>query len=285
MSNFAPMSPPVLRPLLDAHAHLQDERLGSDLAGVMERARTHGVAALVCNGSSEADWPAVASLSRDYAHVLPCFGLHPWYAAERSPGWLESLAGHLEACPSLVGEIGLDRRHAPGDEAAQEDVFRAQLRLARDLDRPVVVHCVRSWDWLQRILQDEPPPDAGLMFHAFGGSADLARWATRYERVFFSLGGGALHARSARRLDALRAIPRERLLIETDAPDLLPPPEARWFAIPRPDGKLANEPANLGAILRGLASLLGMAAPDLAALTWRNGRAFLGRYHPCPEAV
>src|SRR5688572_21737445 len=132
--------------LTDCHLHLQDPPLLDRLEEVLVRARRAGVAAFVTNGTTEADWPEVARIAGRFPEVVPCFGLHPWFVAERSPRWLEELERHLRLVPSGVGEIGLDRWKQGLDERAQEEVFRAQLDLARRLGRPAMIHCVKAWD-------------------------------------------------------------------------------------------------------------------------------------------
>lgn len=261
--------------LVDAHVHLQDDALRDRLEGVLQRASEQGVTRLICNGTRESDWGTVARLAREHPSIFPCFGLHPWYVAERSPQWLESLEQQLVSLPSAIGEIGLDRAITPRDEKAQEEVFKAQLRLARRIHRPVMVHCVRAWDWLLRVLKEEPPPAAGLMFHAFGGSVELVTTLSRNEGTFFSVAGTALDPRAPHKQDVLRAIPRDRLLLETDAPDRLPPPEYRPFSLPRRTGKPANEPANLRAIARAVAAVLQLSEFELASLTWQNAKQLL----------
>ena len=261
--------------LVDAHVHLQDDRLRACLKGVLQRASEQGIARMICNGTREADWGTVARLAREHPSIFPCFGLHPWHVAERSPQWFESLQHQLVALPSGIGEIGLDRTIKPSDEPAQEEVFKAQLRLARELNRPVMVHCVRAWDWLLRVLKEEPPPAAGLMLHAFGGSVELVATLSRDHGAFFSVAGTVLDPRSPHKQEGLRAIPRDRLLLETDAPDGLPPPGCRPFSLPGQTGKPANEPANLRAIARAVAAILEMSEGELASLTWQNAKKLL----------
>src|SRR5512139_2891743 len=93
--------------LIDCHLHLQDPVLLGVLDEVLSRAAEAGVERFVCNGSCESDWPEVASLARRDARIIPCFGLHPWYAGERSGSWLDELERHSSLMPSGLGEIGL----------------------------------------------------------------------------------------------------------------------------------------------------------------------------------
>jgi len=133
--------------LIAAHNHLQEEVLVPYVGGAVERAREAGVGEMWCNGTDEGDWQAVLDLSLAYAEVVPFFGLHPWFVKDRSPDWLARLEHFLDAVPSGIGEIGLDRHVEDRDEPAQESVFRAQLALAVERGLPVSVHCLKAWGW------------------------------------------------------------------------------------------------------------------------------------------
>jgi Tat protein secretion system quality control protein TatD with DNase activity len=132
-------------PLYDAHNHLQDARLAVQLEGVLAECRNAGIARLVVNGSREADWPRVRALAKQHPIVLPSFGYHPWYVGGRTDRWLDELQRHLDAVPSAVGEVGLDRWMENPDVPLQEELFRAQLRVAAARNLPVSIHCLRAW--------------------------------------------------------------------------------------------------------------------------------------------
>jgi TatD DNase family protein len=249
--------------LFDAHCHLQDARLAERLPGLLQQARDAGVARWACCGTSEADWAAVLRLSQANPGVIPCFGLHPWHVGGRSAAWARTLEDCLRAIPSGVGEIGLDRRIEPRDEAQQETVFLGQLDLARRLRRPAVIHCLRAWDRLLDLLDRFGNLPAGMMVHAFAGSrGTIGRLAGR--GAYFSFGAAAFHPRRRTMRDALLAVPLERLLLETDAPDT--PPE--------PGGGGVNEPGSLALFLERAAALRGLDRDALAAAVWENACRF-----------
>ena len=139
--------------LFDAHNHLQDNRLPDDTASMMAECTEAGLVRMVVNGTHEADWERVADLAKRHDCVLPSFGLHPWFVHERSADWLARLVQHLDAWPSAVGEIGLDRWKPglPYDE--QEEVFLAQLNLAAERNLAASIHCLKSWGRLLELLR------------------------------------------------------------------------------------------------------------------------------------
>lgn len=259
--------------LIDAHNHLQEEVLVPYVGGVIERARRAGVGEMWCNGTAEDDWQAVLDLAVAHREIVPFFGLHPWFVKERSGIWLSELERFLEAVPSGVGEIGLDRMVKGADAPGQEEVFRAQLDLARRRGLPVTIHCLKAWGWLLEVLRDLTPSLPPMLMHAYGGAAELIRPLTDLG-AYFSFAGSVLDERHLRARAALQAVPLDRLLIETDAPALLPPEPYRPHTLLTDDGQTYNEPANLVAIAEGVAGLLGMPAQRLVELTAENAAQF-----------
>lgn len=262
-------------PLVDAHLHLQFPEFAGQVDAVISRAQAAGVGAMVCNGTSPADWPAVADLARRYPCVIPCFGVHPWYVAQAGEGWEDDLRRYLDTMPAAVGEIGIDRWIEPRDEALQERIFCRQLAIAREYRLPVMIHCLRAWDWLMQLLADESPLPAGMLIHAYGGPVELIRPLVSHG-AFFSLGGTAFEPRRQRVRDAMKAVPRDRLLAETDAPSMLPPVSLRIEPPTCPVVPTPNEPANLPLIVSAMARERGEDELDLRRAMAQNAAAFLG---------
>jgi TatD DNase family protein len=153
----------------------------------------------------------------------------------------------------------------------QRAVFLPQMALARERELPVTVHALKAWEPLFEALKEEPPPERGFLLHSFGGSEELVKRLADLG-AWFSFSGYFLQTRKAKVLEAYRAVPRERLLVETDAPDMLPPEEFRVEVLP----EKVNHPANLVRIVEGLAEALGMEAGELGRLTEANARRFFG---------
>lgn len=247
----------------DAHNHLQDERLRARLPEIMADAQGQEIVRMVVNGSCESDWDAVLMLARKYPEVLPSFGYHPWYVKERGAHWRQNLVRFLDATPSAIGEIGLDRWIKDADVAAQEEAFIWQLRLAAERNLPVSIHCLQAWGSLLEILQSEPRPQAGFLLHSYGGSAELIAPLAKLG-AYFSLPGYFAHERKRRQRETFRRVPADRLLIETDAPDQ-PLPDARnRFPLLDSDGKSVNHPANVRAVYEFAAELLRQPLEQIA---------------------
>lgn len=262
-------------PLLDAHLHLQDPRLQPGLDAIVAALRRRGIARWVVAGTREADWPEVARLAERYPEVMPCFGLHPWHVADRGPDWEAGLAARL-ARPGVaaVGEIGLDKWIRDPRIDDQEAVFRAQLRLAARFELPVVIHCLKAWGRLLAVLRDESPPPAGFLLHSYAGPDELAGEFVALGG-YFSFSGHFLHPRKAGVVETFRRLPADRLLVETDAPDMRLPEEREICPLHSAAGEPINHPANLPAVYEGLAAALGLDAVSLAGQVARNfGRLF-----------
>jgi len=250
--------------LFDCHNHIQDERLLSTLPEVMKRARAAGVERMAVKGCCESDWPKVLDIVNRYSDTYFAFGLHPWFIGGRSSQWEQELVNLLTSYPQAsVGEIGIDHAVNPRNDEEQERVFLAQLGIAADLHRPATIHCRKAWGRLIELLDqcgDLPPR---MLIHCFGGSAETAAQLVK-RGAYISFSGSITRPNNRKAGEAICAIPEDRILIETDAPDILPA---------NAEGEL-NEPANLRLVLAKAAELRGVSEEDLAALTFRNAERF-----------
>jgi TatD DNase family protein len=261
----------------DAHNHLQDGRLQPDLEGVVAALRSENVKRMVVNGSCEEDWPAVLELARRYPEVIPSFGYHPWHIKERSSGWEQRLEDFLGQVPAGVGEIGLDRWIQGCDTEDQKRVFVSQMRMAAERDLPVSIHCLQAWGPLLELLRDHPRPACGFVLHSFGGSRELVAGLADLG-AYFSFPGYFAHARKTRQRETFKHVPRDRLLIETDAPDqLLPADRVRHPLLDPKTGKDLNHPANLPAVYKFAAELLELQVDALAQQVEQNFYRIFGK--------
>jgi TatD DNase family protein len=272
----------------DAHNHLQDAWLTPYRAQVFKDLAHLPLRRAVVNGTSQSDWPDVGSLAREHAFVLPSYGLHPWNVGNATDSWRAELLRALDANPhAAIGEIGLDRwildRARPDDPrlaglrratlSEQLTCFQWQLNLAANRNLPATIHCIDAWGALHDALRDTPRPARGFLLHAYGGSADLAREFAALG-AYFSFNGYFLGERQAAKRAVFASLPADRLLVETDAPAMPPPPTHRPYSLPGlADGNLVNHPANIVSNYEGLAQIRGTTVELLAAQVARNFEA------------
>jgi TatD DNase family protein len=262
----------------DSHCHLQDPRLDGARADAIRELERLGVREVVANATREADWEAVAGLARDWPGLVrPAFGVHPWHAAAVAPGWEERLRAILLRHPgAAVGEAGLDKWMRDPDLAAQERVFRTQIRLAVELERPLVVHCLRAFGRLLEMLRAEPAlPARGFLLHSYGGPAEMV---PRFAALggFFSVSPYFAAERKAAQLGVFAQVPLDRLLVETDAPDMRPPAEMNPHPLGGPDGEEINHPANVVFACELAARARGLAVEEMARVAADNHRRLFG---------
>jgi TatD DNase family protein len=250
----------------DSHNHLQRF---ADPARIIAEMRDAGVAGCVVNGTGEDDWDDVARLAETFPDfVQPAFGLHPWKAHLRTDKWLRVLEGFLDRFPNAsIGECGLDGWVTEPSLEIQRDAFLPQLALARERALPVTIHALKAWGPLFAAFEQEKPPEKFLL-HSFGGSPELVKRLADLG-AWFSFSGYFLQPRKAKVVEAFKTVPRDRLLVETDAPDMMPPEE--FITHHASEG---NHPANLVRIAEGLASRLGMDVGHLAGIATRNHAIF-----------
>jgi TatD DNase family protein len=274
----------------DAHNHLQKFVLtsqwtqASQWEEVIDICKSLPVTRMIVNGTTEADWEIVDQLSKQWTAIIPSYGLHPWYISQRSPNWLEHLKSRLLQTNALMGEIGLDRWVQPHDFEDQIAVFKAQLELAHQLNRPVTIHCLRAWGALLEILGATKIPTTGFLLHAYGGPIEMVKPFVKLG-AYFSFSGYFLHPGKESKLETFRQIPQDRLLVETDAPSMAMPNEFAEFRV-KPSavekesemesGDKINHPGNLRAIYRALAKIRDIPESDLIKIVKTNFyRAFM----------
>jgi TatD DNase family protein len=243
---------------VDSHCHLQSL---PDPDAAIERARAAGVAAMVCVGTDLETSRQAIELAAHHSDVRATVGLHPHDASRLTGEWkeLEPLAeaGHVVG----VGETGFDFHylHSPAD--AQEAAFRAQIGLAKRVDRALVIHSRDAWDATFRVLADEGPPPRTI-FHCFTGGPDEARRALDLG-AFLSFSGIVTFPNADDVRAAAAITPLDRLLVETDAPYLAPVPHR---------GR-QNEPALVPLVGTGVAAAAGRGDAEIADQTAVNAAA------------
>ncbi len=244
---------------LDAHAHLQDPCFDADRDEVLRQATAVGVRRWICNGTTPEDWPKVRDLASKHSEIVPCFGLHPWFANERFEELSEFLVD--AKLPPGVGEIGLDFAVAPKNDPRQELVFRRQLDIARERRLPAMLHAVRSLERMIAVLR-ETGPFSLLLFHMFGGPAESVGTLLKLDaEVFFSFSVNLLNAKSSRVRKAALAVPLEKVLFESDAGSTR-------------DGLRRTEPAVIREVVDEFAKIRCISRKELVEIVDENTTTF-----------
>ena len=276
---------------IDTHCHLDAPEFDADRDAVRLQAAQAGVALCVLPAVERAHFERVRALAHRHGDGY-ALGIHPLYTPQAQEHDVRALAAELTRCvddPRLVavGEIGLDH-FVPGlDRERQMLFYRAQLKLARDHDLPVILHVRRSADALLAVLRAVGGPVSGRwrgIAHAFNGSFQQAQ---AFIDLGFKLGfGGAVTFERALQLRRLAAeLPLGALVLETDAPDI-PPQWVYRTAQQRAQGlgQGRNTPAELPRIGAVVAALRGLTPQALAQACAHNACEALPRLRPLLEA-
>ncbi|MBR1778328.1 MAG: TatD family hydrolase [Alphaproteobacteria bacterium] len=249
--------------MIDAHIHLQDHRFDADREKLIRQAQQCGVEGFLCASAAPSDWQPVCDLAGRHANIRPFIGTHPWHAPQHDAALLRKLL--TEHPHAGVGEIGLD---AFKTNPAQESAFIDQLIIAAELKRPCVIHCVKSFDQMAAFLKrlkDLPP---ALMFHGYSGTIRQAEFLLHFN-AYFSFSGSVLSAHKRKLQAVLAALPEDRILAETDAPDMKPAPNYCFS-----ETEKRNIPANLPFIIQGIAAIRKTDANSLKAVLRHNIERF-----------
>lgn len=237
-AGYPPLPEPLPSPVVDSHCHLdigaqgRTGEPGLDVGTALAAAEAAGVDALVQVGVDVGSSRESVELAHAWPRVRAAVGLHPNEAprihAEHGlpvlqAAWREIRELAQEDAVVAIGETGLDfYRTDPPGRAAQEESFRQHIRMAKDLDKALVIHDREAHDAILRVMDDEGPPRRVVM-HCFSGDAAFARAVT--ERGWYcSLAGVVTFKNAADLRAALEVVPRTRILVETDAPFLAPVP-------------------------------------------------------------
>lgn len=262
----------MLHSLVDIGLNLAHNSFDHDRDAVMARARAAGVEFMLITGSSLASTQAAIELSKQHSpHLRATAGIHPHHAGEFSSDDRPALFALLQQ-PEVVatGECGLDYFRNFSSHVDQERVFRLQLELACETQKPLFLHQRDAHADFIAILREYLPRTSGGVAHCFTGTTDEAR-AYLDMGLYIGITGWLCDERRGQSLrETARYIPSDRLLIETDAPYLLP-----RDLNPKPQSR-RNEPMYLPHVLHALAAFRNEDAPTLAAATSENARRLFG---------
>jgi TatD DNase family protein len=263
-------SPEMQRTIVDSHAHLGWDSFKEDRQEVIERAFARGVCQIVQAGVDFKSFPENLALAEQYPNIWNCVGLHPHEARHWGADSADQIRNAFRH-PSVVaiGECGLDFFYNHSERQSQLQVFREQVRLSRELGRPLVIHTRDAWDETFQILHEEGKGELKGVFHCFtGGPAQMGEIEKLDFYVSFS---GILTFKRATDIQAAaRLVGAARLLVETDCPYLAP------------EGKRGkrNEPSFVWITAEKLAALRNSTLDEIAVLTSSNARTFYSLPQP-----
>ncbi|MCP2040163.1 TatD DNase family protein [Neisseria sp. HSC-16F19] len=249
--------------LFDTHCHLASPPLTDRLPETLAEAAADGVTRFLVPATGAQDWHAVAALQND--HTCIALGIHPWFVTRQPQDALPRLATLLAQYPqALVGEVGLDRlpQHLAHADV-QQGCFDAQLALAQEMQRPVILHCVRAAEACRARIRHTGFQHGGLI-HAFSGSPEEAH---TWLKLGFKIGIGSLllnpYARKIR--NTVAALDWGDMVLETDAPYM------------PPQGKTHNHPRHTRRVAEAVAAIRGCDWQTVAQHTTRTALALVGR--------
>ncbi|HEY9098096.1 MAG TPA: TatD family hydrolase [Thiobacillus sp.] len=250
--------------LIDTHCHLDAAEFDADRDAVYTRAIETGVGIQIIPAISRDNFSAVAATCKRYPGSLPAWGMHPMFIDVHRPEHLADLRAQIEQQrPVAIGEIGLDLFVKNLDAATQEFFYIEQLKIAKEYDLPVLLHCRKANDEILKQLRKIKV--RGGIAHAFNGSPQQAN---EFIKLGFKLGfGGAFTWPRANNLRRLAVnLPLESIVLETDSPDIPPV----WI------GRGRNAPGELPLIAKELANLRGVSIETIAETTTQTAKALFG---------
>ncbi len=255
--------------MIDAHLHLQDCVTVIEKGPLMDQLRSLGVQHLMVNATSPQDWDAVAELAHEFPEIVPSFGIHPWKVDQVPDGWQERLHQLLETFPLAgVGEIGLDRWIRGHNLPLQRELFLQQLAIAEQVRRPVTVHCLQAWGSLLESIR-KSDYSGSFLLHSYGGPEEMVQdWVAL--GAYFSISGYFFRPEKSEKLKVFQSVPKDRILLETDAPDMAFGEDQAKY---RAEG-LQNHPANLELVYDLYSSWSGTSLESLIQQCEANLREF-----------
>lgn len=248
--------------LFDTHAHLDFPQFDGDRSLILSTMREKNVFAINVGVDLQTS-AASLKLSQENPHIFPACGIHPHEAKHATPEALAKLVELLKNGAVAVGECGLDFYRNLSPKEAQIAAFRAQLRIAKELDLPVILHERAAWAEFVAILREEGPVRG--VVHAFSGDLLRAQEALSLG-LFLGIGGPVTYPKNEALREALQRIPLSRILLETDAPYL--PPQA--FRGQR------NDPLKVRWVAEKVAQVKGLSVEEVAEATFVNAQKLFG---------
>ena len=247
--------------LFDTHAHMDDHAFDEDRESLLAALPEQGLGLLMNPGCSLASSYNACRLAREYDYIYAAVGSHPDVADEVNEEVLEQYRKLCKENPKVkaIGEIGLDYHYEDIPREIQLQAFRAQMELARELGLPVIVHERDAHEDGMKIVTEFP--EVTGVFHCYSGSAEMAKWLI--SRGWYIGFTGVMTFKNARKaVEVAKAIPLDRIVLETDCP----------YMAPEPFRGKRNDPGKIYRMAEKLAEIRGLSVEEIQAITTENGK-------------
>lgn len=249
--------------IIDTHCHLDDARFRDDVDAVIQKAYEQGVQGIIVPGADINDLGYAQELAHRYEHIYFAAGIHPYHHEQYDEKILRTFLKD-EKCIA-VGECGLDYFRLPEDaeekyaeKQIQQEIFAKHIALAREIKKPLIVHIRDANEDSKRILVEGKAHEVGGVLHCYNASKHLLDLAN--SGFYFGIGGVLTFKNAKNLVEVLPLIPKEKLLLETDAP----------YLTPMPHRGERNQPAYTLLVAEKMAELLNMSVTELHNLTSKN---------------
>ena len=256
-----PLLPPGIT-AIDTHCHLDMDAYDQDRQAVIENSLAAGIGTIITIGIDLESSRAALALAEQYSHIYCSIGVHPHNITGLTDQYYKELTA-LAAHPKVVayGEIGMDRVRCQTPEDLQQEHFRRQVQIAKQLNLPLIIHDREAHQTVMEILESEAPFPAGGIMHCFSGDRELARQVLDLG-FLISIPGVVTFNNAEMLQEVVRTTPLNCLVLETDGPYLSPVPRR---------GK-RNEPANILYIAEKIAQLKEIELAEVVSCTTENAR-------------
>lgn len=249
--------------IIDTHVHLDDERYREDFDDVIKRAHEAGVEGFIIPGAHPSTLARAVEICEQYPNVYFAIGVHPYDMEHIDAVDFDYFAAHPKCI--AIGECGLDYFRLEGSEEEkaeekirQDHVFRAQIRFAKKVKKPLIVHIRDASHDAKVVLMEEGAGEVGGVLHCYNADEELLSLAN--ENFYFGIGGVLTFQNAKKLVNVLPRIPQDKLLIETDGP----------YLTPHPHRGSRNEPSYTRYVADKMGELLGLSRVEIETLTTQN---------------
>jgi len=252
--------------LFDTHVHLNADQFEEDLEATIQRANEAGVEYMTVVGFDHKTIPKAIEIAESHEKIYAAVGWHPVDAvdlSEKELEWIEELSSHPKVV--AIGEMGLDYHWDKSPADVQKEVFRKQIRLAKKVKMPIIIHNREATDDIVEILKEEDASEVGGIMHCYSGPVETAQECIDMN-FMISLGGPVTFKNAKLPKEVAKAIDLKHMLVETDCP----------FLAPHPNRGKRNEPAYVKLVAEQIAELKEISFEEVSEVTTSNALQFFG---------